>query len=86
MIPALILVMLVGKFVSAAAGPPETAKHRHHHVSAVVTTEEPADGTCKPMPADVAAGARELLREHRDQRYGVLGDLVWKGWCIPDDL
>ena len=85
-IPALILVMLVGKFVSAAAEPPETAKHRHHHVSAGVTTEEPADGTCKPMPADVAAGARELLREHRDQRYGVLSDLVWKGWCIPDDL
>ena len=86
MIPTLILVMLVGKFVSAAAEPPETAKHRHHHVSAVVTTEEPADGTGKPMPADVPAAARELLREHRDQRYGVLGDLVWKGWCIPDDL
>jgi hypothetical protein len=85
-IPALLLVMLLGKDASAIAEKPEAKRHRGERSLTAEITTPAADQPCTVMPPDIAAAARELLREHRDQRYGILADLVWKDWCLPDGL
>jgi hypothetical protein len=89
----LILVMALAKIVSAIGEQPEP--HHHHHAPAevpIVSTpngpvaEKPTDGTCRPMPPDVAAAVYDLLLTHNEQRYSLIADLEWKGWCVYSSL
>jgi hypothetical protein len=36
----------------------------------------------KPMPDDVKAKVRALLREHPDERAYIFAELRWKGWLV----
>jgi hypothetical protein len=79
-IPALLLVMLLGKAAGAIAEKPEAKHHRGERNLAAEITTPAVDEPCTVMPPDITAAARDLLREHRDQRYGILADLLGQ-WC-----
>ena len=40
------------------------------------------EGAGKPMPDDVKAGVRTLLRGHPNQRDDIIEELRWKGWRV----
>ncbi len=79
-IPALLLVMPLGKAAGAIAEKPEAKHHRGERNLAAEITTPAVDEPCTVMPPDVTAAARDLLREHRGQRYGILADLLGL-WC-----